>query len=212
MRFDPFCSPYTFIHTPRNRNTYISITHEGEVVVKSPLRSELRIRHMLHEKAEWIEKKIEFFESRTVLSHDLGKTIRFRGGLYPVENFAAVHEKIAGITDQAKIQKHYYDFYRHEAELTIPGRVRHYASKMGLTPSEIRFKRMRRRWGSCDSKGVVTFNTLLMQLAYEHIDYIIVHELAHLRHMNHSAAFHALVRAYLSNERQLRREIKSMMI
>lgn len=212
MRFDPISSPYTFIHTPRNRNTYISITHEGEVVVKSPLQSEPRIRRMLQEKEEWIAKKLTWFQSKTVLSHDLGKTIRFRGVLHPIENVSILYTKLMGCTDKIKIEKNYHDFYRHEAELTIPGRVRYYALKMGLSPSEIRFKRLRRRWGSCDSKGVITFNTLVMQLSYEHIDYIIVHELAHLRHMNHSAAFHALIREYLSNERQLRREIKGLVL
>jgi hypothetical protein len=53
---------------------------------------------------------------------------------------------------------------------------------------------------------------MMMQLSYEHIDYIIVHELAHLRHMNHSKEFHALVRTTLSNEKELRAALKRIRI
>jgi len=81
---------------------------------------------------------------------------------------------------------------------------------MGLSPSEIRYKSMRRRWGSCDSNGVLTFNVMMMQLSYRHVDYIIVHELAHMHHMNHSKAFHDLVRTILADEKLLRQELKAI--
>lgn len=208
--FDPHTSPITIHYRPHNRNTYITITHEGEVCVRTPIKEIQRVRQILHEREEWIRSKLTVIFSRPVTFHALGETIRFRGEILSVEQFPQLHKTLINVKNKGNIEKYYHKFYKDEAVVTLPSRVNHYARKMGLFPQEIRFKRMRRRWGSCSSTGVVTFNTLMMQLSYEHIDYVIVHELAHLKYMNHSKEFHALVRTVLSNERELRRAIKAV--
>jgi predicted metal-dependent hydrolase len=147
-----------------------------------------------------------------MLFHTLGESIRFRGECHPITQFLNLSEMVKKAKKSIDIEKYYSTFYKNEAVLTLPSRVSHYARKMDLHPNEIRFKKMRRRWGSCNSEGIVTLNTMMMQLTYEHIDYIIVHELAHLKHMNHSKEFHALVRTILENERALRRELKQIRI
>lgn len=210
--FDPHTSPLTIHYRPRNRNTYITITGNGEVCVRTPLKHEFRIRELLKERQEWIRAKLAVIHSRPSTAHTLGETIRFRGETLPLENFSKLHETVQKRKNSIDIEKYYHQFYKNEAILTLPSRIGHYARKMGLYPTEIRYKKMRRRWGSCSSTGTVTFNTLMMQLSYEHIDYIIVHELAHLRHMNHSKEFHALVRTILSREKDLRQELKLMRI
>lgn len=129
-----------------------------------------------------------------------------------LEGFEFLQKKVKKDENSINIEKYYHQFYKNEAILTLPSRINHYSKKMGLSPTEIRYKRLRRRWGSCSSAGVVTFNTLMMQLSYEHIDYIIVHELAHLQHMNHSREFHALVRTILADEKKLRSELKATKI
>lgn len=140
----------------------------------------------------------------------MGKEIRFRGEKRSIEQIPNLQKKIEKCKNELNIEKYYHQFYKDEALLTIPSRVSYYARKMELHPSSVRFKRLRSRWGSCDSKGVVTFNTMMMQLSYEQMDYIIVHELAHLRHMNHSRAFHDLVKRYLPEASKLRAELKSI--
>ena len=210
--FNALTSEVSVLFSPRNRNTYITITHEGEVRVRTPLKDIKRIRNLLKEKEEWINSKLISIEQRSLYTHILGTSIRFRGDIMNVDSFEFLNKKLKMDNNGINIEKYYHQFYKNEAILTLPSRINHYAKKMNLHPSEIRYKRLRRRWGSCNSLGVVTFNTLMMQLSYEHIDYIIVHELAHLKHMNHSKEFHAFVESILENEKKLRSELKEIRI
>jgi predicted metal-dependent hydrolase len=210
--FDAAISEINVLYLPRNRNTYITITHEGEVRVRTPLKDMKRIRNLLKEKEDWINSKLISLQKRSSLTHTLGSTIRFRGEVMNIDSFEILQKKLKKDENNINIEKYYHQFYKNEAILTLPSRINHYAKKMNLHPSEIRYKQLRRRWGSCNSLGTVTFNTMMMQLSYEHIDYIIVHELAHLQHMNHSKEFHDLVRTILENEKQLRKELKEVRI
>ncbi len=202
--FNHLTSAITIHYRPRNRNTYITITHNSEVCVRTPIKDEKRIRVILREREGWIRSKLSSIASTKMQFHTLGETIRFRGECIPVHQLIPLSEKLEKAKNSIDIEKYYSNFYKNEAILTLPSRISHYARKMNLHPKEIRYKKMRRRWGSCSSTGIVTFNTMMMQLSYEHIDYVIVHELAHLQHMNHSKEFHALVRTILANEKGLR--------
>lgn len=211
MLFDPLRSPFLHIHVPTNRNTYISLTKEGEVRVRTPLKDEQRIRRLLIERSDWINVKLAFIQ-QAIPTHNLGETIVFRGEIVPVQQLPQLYQALEKSRKTTEIKKHYTHFYHNESLLTLPSRIRYYAQKMNLSPREIRYKNLRRRWGSCDSNGVVTFNVMMMQLSYRHVDYIIVHELAHMHHMNHSKAFHDLVRTILKDEKVLRKELKAIRI
>ena len=90
----------------------------------------------------------------------------------------------------------------------IPARVAHYGELMGLTPAGISITSARTRFGSCSSKGRLSFSWRLMLYPDDAIDYVVVHELAHLRHMDHSPAFYALVERYLPDWKRRRRLLK----
>lgn len=86
----------------------------------------------------------------------------------------------------------------------IPQRVAYYSRVMGLVPTGVRITGAEKRFGSCSSKNSLCFSWRLMQYPPEAIDYVVVHELAHIRHHDHSAAFHALVAQVLPDHRERR--------
>lgn len=94
----------------------------------------------------------------------------------------------------------------------LQNKVVFYSMLMQLQYSQLKFRKMRRRWGSCSSQGVITLNKELLKVDARLVDYVVVHELAHLKHMNHSKQFHALVERYLPNASQLRKELKNIQI
>ena len=73
---------------------------------------------------------------------------------------------------------------------------------MALVPTNIRFRKTKRQWGSCSGKNVLSFNTMLMKLPLSVIQYIIVHELAHIKHKHHQKSFWKLVEEHLPDYRQ----------
>ena len=87
--------------------------------------------------------------------------------------------------------------WRAEAREYIPPRAAYYARLMGVSPTAIRFSRAKTRFGSCSAKDSITFSLRLMDYPKEAVDYVIVHELAHIRHKNHGPDFYALVRGTL---------------
>lgn len=92
-------------------------------------------------------------------------------------------------------------FHSHAEEL-IRARVQHFSQRMQVQPRRLGFRTQRSRWGSCSSSGTVTFNLKLIGAPPEVIDSVVVHELAHLVHLNHSTAFWKLVEQFAPTHAQ----------
>ena len=82
---------------------------------------------------------------------------------------------------------------RQTAKALLPQRVAHYAAIMGVVPTSVKITAAKSRFGSCSGKNGICFSLYLMQYPEEAIDYVVVHELAHIRHHDHSSAFYAEV-------------------
>lgn len=91
---------------------------------------------------------------------------------------------------------------------TFLRRVEHYAPRMGVRPARVRVKDLRSLWGSCSARGNLNFNWRLLLAPPEVLDYVVVHELAHLMERSHSRRFWALVSEHCPEQRERRRWLK----
>lgn len=127
-------------------------------------------------------------------------------------------EKIIKMTDRARARIEYEKKLEDgklgemmkKAEEIIPGRVEYYSGIMGVAPSRVRINFAKTRFGSCSSKGSVNFSCRLMAYSANAVDYVVVHELAHLIHMNHSGEFWKTVEKYIPDYRLCREELKGI--
>ncbi len=156
---------YTLIKS-RRKTIAIEIREDG-VIVRAPLRTSKREADAFVAKlADWIQKQRKKVDARR-----------------------AEKESVPKLTDEEleELKVCALDY--------IPGRVDHYARLMGLSYGRITLRMQKTRWGSCSAKKNLNFNILLMLAPPEVIDSVIVHELCHLREMNHSPRFYELVRS-----------------
>ena len=160
----------------------IEITADAKVIVRAPKRLPVsEINRFLGEKSDWIDKHI----------------IRMKERQKESENSSAQPLSPQDIRLLAT-----------RARRIIPSRVRFYAQQMGVTYNGITIRMQKTRWGSCSSKGNLNFNCLLMRTPDEIIDYVVVHELCHLKEMNHSARFWAEVEKVLPDYKERRKWLK----
>ncbi len=110
---------------------------------------------------------------------------------------------------QARTHKAVLRALKKEAEQLLPPRVRRLADEHGFSFRGISAKQLKRRWGSCDSHRDIVFNLFLMELPWDLIDYVILHELTHTEHLHHGSAFWARLRQVCPTALDLKRQIKS---
>lgn len=153
------------VRRSKRKSAAIKITADMQIVVFVPLYvSDNEIERLVISKSKWIDEHMLKVQS----------TIDERSKLEKI-----TFEQIKELADQAVEY--------------IPKRVKYYAEKENFVYNKITIKNLVSRWGSCSTKGNLNFNCLLMLTPDYVIDYIVVHELCHLREMNHSEKFWAKV-------------------
>ena len=97
---------------------------------------------------------------------------------------------------------------RKQAKAYLPGRLAELAAKHGFSYNQVRIKHNVSNWGSCSVKKNINLNLNLMRLPAELQDYVMLHELCHLKYMNHGKEFHALLESICPNHKELRRQLR----
>ena len=159
--------PYTVIRSSR-KTVALEITREGTLVVRCPYGTSAQyIETFVREKSGWIQKHLAARSSA------------------PLSAFT-----------QTQIKE-----FANQVKVLLPPRLEYYATVLGVSYNRVTIRSQHSRWGSCcKHKGGVynlNFNCLLALVPTEVLDYVVVHELCHIREMNHSKAFWALVESVL---------------
>lgn len=202
-------------------------------VVAGKTTSQKVIVDFLMTKKNWIEKSFEKFEEMAArfpkkqfrASEDfpfMGRDLKLKVVITPhkkpfvstTEENLLLHIPRNDWSADTPAQEHpgalkeIREFYKREAQKVLTARALHWAREMNLHPSQLKFREQRTRWGSCSSNKVINLNWRLIVFPLEIIDYVIIHELAHLRHMDHSARFWSLVEQFQPDYREHMKVLK----
>lgn len=96
-----------------------------------------------------------------------------------------------------------------KAKAVIPSRVEHYSNLMKINPTGIKITKAKKRFGSCNGKNSLCFSCYLMLYPNEAVDYVVVHELAHIKHHNHSKDFYSLISKYMPDYKDREKLLKA---
>ena len=107
-----------------------------------------------------------------------------------------------------KIQQYLHNWYRNKAQERLKEKTDRYAKQIGVSPAAVSVRNFKSRWGSCDKKGQVVFNWNIIKAPHSVVDYVVVHELCHLIHPNHSKEFWQEVGRFDSNYLEHRHWLK----
>ncbi len=204
--------PFTVVY--RNRKTLsIKVQPPGEIIVSAPVgTSKTLIVDKVAQNAPWILGRLGTLNEPAGPPEDdrtQDTVLWYRGQSYFLDveqgskNNSGVKlrdEKIVVTVPQVKeqiVRQVLLDWYRRQAQSVIIERVHIYQDHMHVKWQQIRVKDQKRRWGSCSSLGNLNFNWRLIMAPPDVLDYVVVHEMAHLVHLNHSRDFWNLVESIL---------------
>jgi predicted metal-dependent hydrolase len=215
---------YTLKRSGKRRSIGLRIDDRG-LTVSVPLRASERWLHsVLQEKASWVVEKLDGWQTRLpakTVWRD-GETIDYLGDLLVLRVWQSLFDSplerrrnelwvfVDDAGDELSIAQRVDRWYRSEAQSLFEQRVLFYAQLLEVEPSAIRLTSARSQWGSCTAGGTVRFNVQLVKLPLRLIDYVVAHELAHLRELNHSPAFWRLVESVCPDYARLRSELRDI--
>ena len=219
---DPEFGDITIRRTKLARHIRLKISERGEIVISMPMRTPLFLaKTLVNESRTQIRSHLAKAESQqaTLLNGDLiGKSHRLV--LMPGQSFGSrlsgneLYVTLPAGTDprrseaQTFIKQAALKALRTQARAYLTRRLQTLASTYGFNFTAIRFSNAGTRWGSCSSRGTISLNIWLMQLPFELIDYVLVHELCHTKQMNHSPLFWRSVERILPDYKNRRKILK----
>lgn len=216
---------YTLKRVKRSRSIRVRVEPTGEVVVSaSPYVPHIMIERFVKQQEAWITRQQNRNKLRTEVFPTFdweNKVVSYLGNLYNIRcERQEVRCKIKKqeiivwpITDEVKdAPKVLTGWLKREGEKNILDQLPYWADKMSLRYGAVRFRQQKSRWGSCSGQGTLSFNWRLIHFKPAVINYVIIHELAHIKHHDHSRAFWAMVEKYMPQYQDHRNFLKRVQL
>ena len=213
---------YTLIRS--KRKTVGIYIHNGAVEVRAPLKyPKAAIDKFVVSKESWIIEKLTLsqkrMEQRQAFTLNYNTAILFRGDLYPLKAKAGTRAGFDGECfyfppnlNSNQLKEVCVQMYRRLGKIHFTDRVELYAGQMGVAPAGVKVSGAKTRWGSCSSRRSINFSWRLIMADDDVIDYVVVHELAHLIQMNHSSKFWRIVENILPDYRKRRLRLRELQV
>jgi predicted metal-dependent hydrolase len=211
----------------RRRSISLIVSPDKDVIVRAPYRTSLRsIERFVLEKSGWIIKHLEKHSALTRLNrgkkYNNGELHLFFGKEHQLKIIESVHPYVnisdgiieigtKDISDTLRIKALLDKSYKLKAKEYLAGRFVEITGKFknrGFFPSGFIVKTLKSRWGSCSFHGRITLSSELIKLDPKFADYVIIHELCHLKHHNHGKEYYRMLEELVPDYKVIRKELR----
>lgn len=203
----------------KRRTIALIIERDGSLTVRAPKRATLRdIEGFIHEKKDWIirsREKMKAIVEPPQKQYMDGETFLFLGQDYELRLVPPQRPALKfdggftlGISARERGERMFTQWYKTQAMNIFSERVNHFAALRGFSPKQVKVNSAKTRWGSCSSNGTINFTWRLVMAPLEVIDYVVLHELAHLKIKDHSPRFWKLVETLCPSFKRQRKWLK----
>jgi predicted metal-dependent hydrolase len=201
---------YTVLYQKKRKTIKIKFVNPSLIEITAPLGYPLKsVEELLQAKTSWLLKQLdklaaiannpvnkELTDGAKILY--LGETKTLKITLGQTNSVVLRANTIeAQLSTDAALSKVLLDWYVKNAETTLAEKTKHWAPIIGVQPRRLTIRDQKTRWGSCSTSGNINFNWRIIMAPETIIDYLVVHELCHLKHPNHSLAFWQLVSQFI---------------
>lgn len=221
--------PYDITYSHRRHSISIIVHQTKRVEIKAPSGTPaLYIHGLAGKKVTWIVKRLMLLDSMAEQTEERkyheGEVFFFlgdpfvlditgeqvTGGIRCDEGYLVV--SIPGSLPEPDwtefIRRRVQDWYREQADRIIGDKIQEFAALLDISPPPFRLRNARRRWGSCNHKNQLNFNIRLVMAHLSLVEYVVMHELCHVRHKNHSGEFWESLRQLMPDYRERRELLK----
>ncbi|HCH33135.1 MAG TPA: M48 family peptidase [Oceanospirillaceae bacterium] len=205
------------IRTNRKKSASVQVVdRQVQVIIPQALADE-RIEQIVRDKTPWIRDKLRkqaLLKPKKLKEYVSGEAFSYLGRNYRLKVIQGSSEAVKltlgklAVGADADIKQELTSWYMQHAEKRLNEKVVRFAQVMGVVPNSVKVKSYKSRWGSCSRSGDISFHWAIIMAPHYIVDYVVIHELCHMIHHNHSPAFWQQVEKVLPNYRECRDWLK----